>query len=306
MKRAFLSLCLITVLAGCGGGGGDSTAISTYVGATNQALITASNAKELSADVYDGVLTASEVIVANVSDSSTGSTIPSIFSVASSINEAAANGVKKTLDTSEVSKAAVVTVQDTIYGAAGSYTFVFNINEDTGSFSGTISFSYYQAYTTDTTTINGSITCTGNVNLYTEEITRITVTMHGLQITGDMVSSTLDGTESLIVSGSTVTFIASVVFNDLLHNKSYWLKDFNLTVNGSTSIVSGKYYHSDYGYVAISTVSPLVNSSVYDMPTGGQLLFSGSNGTDVRLTFTLTGYTMEADTTGTGTYVAIP
>ena len=107
-------------------------------------------------------------------------------------------------------------------------------------------------------------------------------------------------------TGYTKSLIMSVVLLDSADNRTYWLKDYTATLAGDTMSISGTYYDHDHGYVVISTVTPLTVSEYSSTPTAGQLLFTGSNGTKARLTYTSSGYILEVDAGGNDTYVVVP
>ena len=96
-----------------------------------------------------------------------------------------------------------------------------------------------------------------------------------------------------------------MVLLDSSTGKTYWVKDYTYTLTGSSLTISGTYYDPDYGYVTVTTVTPLQVASTDAWPTAGVLLFTGANGSRARLTFTSTGYTVEVDT-GSGFYTTVP
>jgi hypothetical protein len=123
----------------------------------------------------------------------------------------------------------------------------------------------------------------------------------------------MTGSEAYSNSGTEETVTMSAVVTDNVSGRTYWEKDYNLTFSGDSLTLSGTHYDPVYGYVVFSTITPITVTAIDATPTSGQLLFSGSNGTKVRLTFFSGGRnsgggspTVEADTTGDGTYVVIP
>ena len=72
--------------------------------------------------------------------------------------------------------------------------------------------------------------------------------------------------------------------------------------------VSGKYYDSDYGYVTITTLTPLCIYYNDSFPSDGVFVITGDTGigggsTKAQLTvLSSTTYQVEADTNGDGTY----
>lgn len=307
-KSSILVFAALSLLAGCGGGGSSAPA---YSGATTQAAVTTSNAKALSVDAYSGSqLSGAAAGVAKETGSGSGSGQPALLQEAAGIVKQSVGTVVGRQKTTAKSVAA--TVQNTIYGFSGSFTYSISYNQTTGDFSGTISFSQYMA-TSTSTTLSGSITFSGNYSpgLYNNQDSgalsgSLTVHLNNLTGTCNSKSFTLNGSMTYSISGTTDTVTMSVVLTDNVSGRTYWVRNFTLTLTGSSLTVSGTYYDPVHGYVIISTVTPLTVSSVDATPTAGQLLFTGFNGTRARLTFSGTGYTLEADTAGNGTYVVVP
>jgi hypothetical protein len=127
--------------------------------------------------------------------------------------------------------------------------------------------------------------------------------LQGVQGTDSFI---LNGSMSSSITGSTKNLSMSVVIIKGADNSTYWHKDFSLALTGNSMTVSGTYYDYVHGYVVISTVTPLTVSSYSTKPTSGQLLFTGSNGTKARLTYTNSGHILEVDAAGNNTYVGVP
>jgi len=296
------AVALVIGLSGCGGGGGgggDDTS-SSYKGNTAQAIVTTSNAKALSVDVVNDVQNTTAVGIVAKSISGVSVSAPKLVAIANTIKNSIVS-----IHSKSAAKTVASTEQGTEYGYSGSFSYSGNLNESTGAFSGSISFNQYREMS-DTAVISGTIGFSGVFNQTTEEFTSLSITVTDLQ--GSM------GAESFVMNGSmhlsnTVysrNLSLSIVLLDVANNRTYWLKDFNLALSGDYMTMSGVYYDYTYGYVVISTVTPLYVSSYSGDPTSGQLLFTGNNGTKARLTFTYSGYTLEVDASGNNTYVVIP
>lgn len=122
-------------------------------------------------------------------------------------------------------------------------------------------------------------------------------------------SYTAGGNISLSQADGTKNVKISLVMKNGSTGKTYWIKDYAYSItSGSpqTLTITGTYYDHDYGYVTISTLTPLQVTSLNTWPTAGVLLFSGSNGSKARMTFTFSGYTVEVDTNGNGSFITVP
>jgi len=301
-KQFLLIFTGISLLAGCGGGGGGSSSTPAYTGVTTQATVTTSNAKNLSADAYSGSQLSSAVSgVAKETGDTGGQT--ALLPETASILEQSVTGIVNTPKVSAKTMAA--TAQNTVNGYSGSYSYAINVDQNSGAFNGTITFSQYKASSTSIT-MSGNIGFSGVYNQATGTFSSLTITMSNLAGTSGTRSCKMDGTVTYTTSGASKIIAMSAVLTDNASGRTYWVKDFTLTLTGTSLTVSGTYYDPIHGYVVISTVTPLTVSAIDGNPTSGRLLFTGSNGTKARLTFTNGSYTVEADTAGNGTYVVVP
>jgi len=304
-KRLLLIVAGFSLLAGCGGGGGDGSSAgggTVYNGVTTQATVTTSNAKTLSVDAYAGSqLSAAATGVAKQATGSSGQSM--LLQQAADILEGSVKTIVGSPDSS--AKAVDATAQDTVAGFSGSFSYSITYDQASGAFNGTITFSQYME-TSTSPRMAGSITFSGVFNQATGLFTSLTISMNSLTGTKDGKSYSLAGSVSYSTSGVSKSVSMSVVLTDNASSRTYWVKDYALVLTGTTLTVAGTYYDPIHGYVVLSTVTPLTVSTMDAMPTAGQLLFTGSNGTKARLTFTVSGYIVEVDTTGNGTYVLVP
>lgn len=295
----------LSMVAGCGGGGGSSSGGSSgYTGVTTQAVVTSSNAKALSADAYTGgQLSASASGMAKDATGGGGEAV--LLQQASTILKHSVATIVGSSPSMAKVVAAAATMQDTVYGYSGSFIYSITYDQVSGAFSGSITFSQYRDVSTSPM-LSGSISFSGMYSEATGSFTSLTISMSGLTGIAEGRSFGLAGSVSYGTGGASETVSMSVVLTDMLSGRTYWVKDYALVLTGTSLTLTGTYYDPVHGYVIISTVTPLTVATVDALPTSGQLLFSGSNGTRARLTFTGSGYVVEVDATGTGTYVVVP
>ena len=304
-KKMLLIPAVLTMLAGCGGGGGASTPTDvSYSGLTTQATVSSSNAKALSAEAYSGNQLASELSgIGKMAVDSDGQL--SLVQETAAALETSIAAVVTSPKSSAKAVFATVSAQNTIPGFSGSGSYSVTIDQNTGVFSGTLSLSQNKDSSTSAA-ITGTLDFSGTYNITSDSFTSMDMIFHNLSAIKGAASYTMSGSVTSSTSGATKNVTISIILADNVSGRSYWLKDYTLTLTGSTLSVSGKYYHPAHGFVIISTITPLTVSAIDGTPTAGQLLFSGNNGTKARLTFAESGQTVEADTTGNGSYVVIP
>ncbi|OGT96305.1 MAG: hypothetical protein A2X80_10285 [Geobacteraceae bacterium GWB2_52_12] len=307
--KAWSAVALVLSMTGCGGG--DSTSVSattqgdavvtTYAGNTSLAVVTASNAKSLSLDAYQGVQTFSSAAAVGKAANDSQPSPPRLQELSKTLEIGIQTAVTKSTSTAKV---AAATVAETINGASGNYSYTIEVNQATGAFSGTLVFSEYRAYT-NSVLISGGVDCYGVYDKSHQIFTSITISMKGLSGTWNERVETITGTISIDQLGSAKTITISVVLLDVSSNCTYCFKDLIFAFSETSLTVSGTYYDPIHGYVVISTVTPLAPSAFANPATSGRLLFTGSNGSQARLTFTTSGETVEADTAGNGDFVIV-
>lgn len=299
-------LILSLLLVGCGGGAGDGgsggSVSPTYSGSTTQAIVTTSNARAISADAYSASQLASAVsgVAKSAGDSNGHAPLLQNLAVILEGSVATILGPSKTS-----AKVAAATAQNTVMGFSGSFSYSINYDQVTGAFNGTVSFSQYRE-TAFSATISGSMDFSGVYNQPAASFTSLNISMKNLNGSQGGKSFSLAGNLAYSSGIGTKSVTMSVLLIDNLTSRTYWAKDFALTLVGSLLTMSGIYFDPLYGFVVISTVAPLTVASMDAVPTAGQLLFAGANNTKARLTFAGSGYTVEADTAGNGNYVVVP
>ncbi len=308
-KRLLLVLAGFSLLAGCGGGGGGGSETglpSAYTGKTTQAVVTTTNARTLSSEAYSGcqMVSTFDVLGKAVTDSNSQS--PLLQSLVSLLDSTVSTVIQEP-KTLTKSVQAASTLQNTILGYTGSYTYTISIDPVSGASSGTLSFSQYNP-----SNRNGSVTMTGFINfsgVYNQSISNfssLNMSLNNIVVTSSSGNVKISGSFAASIDGSTKTYSMTVAITDNVSNNTILLKDYTLKFNGGSFVFTGTYYNPTHGYVVISTDIPLTVYSLSGMPTSGQLLFTGSNGTKARLSFGgRNPYTVTADTVGNGMYVEI-
>lgn len=291
MKRVILAALAAAVLGGCGGGGGGGGTADVgtqYTGKSTQAVVDASNAKALSKDALGSVQQAVSI----------GGT-DGIFKIASDAPQSSfqiqpvisilKNCALKTRSKPAVAKTVALVESGTEYGStsggSGSYDYFFNINDTTGADSGTITFKSYVAYS-GAPVISGSMSVSNSDGPGVDDFS-VTVNMSNISVTASPLSLTMNGTISVIGTATKETVSTSIVTLDNSTKKTHYMKDLKMELTNATGkmTISGTFYNNDYGYVVISTTTPLSTYNFDSYISSGELLFTGANGTKARLVF---------------------
>jgi hypothetical protein len=311
LRKMLLVGAMFSLLAGCGGGGSGGVADpaanlpAAYTGNKAPATVTAANAKALSVDVYNFSQDASSLNVLGKAVAGNGAQSPLLLQAVSTLEDTVSKSAASSKSESKV-VAATATVQNAIPGYSGSCTYSISVDISSGSTSGTFTFSQFQADSTSVA-MNGTVTFSGVFNSSTDTFSSFSMGMTGMVVTDGSTSITLSGQLTASVSGSTKTTTMTLAITDTISNRTVVLKDYTLQLyNNSSLTVTGTYFDPVNGYVVISTLTPLSVSDLSVSPTAGRLLFTGSNGTKARLTFTSSGYIVDVDTVGNGTFILVP
>ncbi len=301
-----LLLVIVMGMTGCGGGGGSSPVqTSNYTGTTSKATVTTSNAKALSEDAFSGgQLALSTNVLAKAVGGSNHETLIPLY-----VSEVIKNCISAGLHASKsTGKSVASTTSDsgTIPGYSGSASYSINADTSTGSISGSVTFSNFKPDATSAG-ISGHVSFTGNINVTTGDISSLSMAFSGISASDGSTNYSMNGTVAISASGLNETLTISMTLYSSATQKKMWIKNYSYQYNGSSNTLtcSGTYYDPAYGYVVMSTIIPLYISDISGTPTSGQLLFTGENNTKARLTFTTSGYRIEADTTGSGTFSVV-
>ncbi len=303
---------LITI-PGCGGGG-DGGGIEappsiSYTGLTTWAIIDENNAQVIATGSYLTGSAGSEIgdpiagAVQNGEEEQIGR--PRSLILAQAL-EKALRQVDVTSMSDSVAVGAIQSESGTESGTCGgSVSWTINYDDVTGDFTGSFNF---DSYCEDGTTLSGGIDVSGTINLTTEEFVQISMSFALLTVTSGSDSFTADGDIAYDFSVSSITVTIDMLLQDNSTSEVFWIENFIMTMTVESDyvdvdIVSGRFYHPDYGYVVLSTGISLrfYYSDVW--PSQGELICTGDGGTKARLSaISSTQYRVEADTNGDGTY----
>lgn len=311
MKRfcsLLLGMLLAISLTGCGGGGdGDGPAGITYTGLTTQATIDENNAEDIATGAYQGGATVEEFgdIMGVVQDGEDGYIGRPRCLVLSEALEKAFRRVDVTSVSGVVAYGAIVTVSETEDGSCGgSMSWTLSLDDVAGDFTGSFDFNNYCE---DDTTLSGSMSASGKIDLVTKEFVKISMTFTALTAEAEGDSFTANGDISFEFSESSITVTMNMYLRDNSTRKVYWVEDYFMSITEGTDYVevevSGRFYDPDDGYVVVSTPESLRIYDVDDGPRQGVLLVEGANNTKAKLTAVdSTTCRVEADTDGDDIY----
>ena len=282
---SFCFACSIFLITSCGGGGGGDdgpTIPASYDGLTTQAAITTANAEELVLGAWDGGLPADNA--GDVISLATKSSVPDSSSPL--VTDILKNTVLDLYSETQNNIHPLATASDTMAGdCGGTASFFLTVNEDNGSFTGKLTFT---DYCSDGVVINGITPFSGRASTSDGEIVYLKMIFDDLNAIDGTTSQTLtDGSISFSLN-STRTIetetINYVLVDDSLA-KACWINNYVLVFNLDTgsSTLTGRFYHPDYGYINISTLTPMTTSGT-TLPTSGVLLFTGQT-SQAKLTF---------------------
>lgn len=313
-RSLFLILVSVSFLVACGGGGGGGVPANptslAYTGSTAKALISQSNAAEITSEALTGGISANIFTeFAAVSAGSEGTDANRLnLSVTAIAMQNAVDNLLTASPSSTGAAKAVQTEQETINGACGGTAAGFvQVDDVTGVFSGELTFANY----CDTNiTLNGKTDFSGIINLTTDQIENIEFNFGYLTSTEPSGSSIIDGNLLIVNQSNGFNITMDMYLQD--GSDVYWINNYNIeAIENPSSVsitVSGVFYDPNYGYVTLSTPENLVVYGNDRLPTSGILLVEGEMGvsggpTKAKLTCKPTGlFQVEADTDGDGIY----
>jgi len=289
------------LLSACGdsGGGGIPVDNSKYSGVSARADITLANAVAFTSDAYAaGSIGASQNLIGvMVKADADVCTLPEIATL---LQKSATVGM------AQQSGAPVLTgvaTTQTIYGAAGgSYSLSWDRDQATGNFSGKVTYSNYKAVTSGPT-ISGTVTMTGAYNDSTARYESITMVFSPLSVTSESNTANLYGSFAFSTEGASQMLRISCTMH-VNPGKCYWIKDWTYNFSSGKLTVTGVYYHPSYGYVEMTTPTPLTTTSLSGMPTAGVFQAAGGHCTKGRMTFSAAGSIVTACVEGSTEWLA--
>lgn len=295
--RCILSLASAAlVLAACGGGGGGGgggpVAPAGYTGLTSQAVLTNANVLTLVSGAWGGGAASSVAGVVPLANQANIQTPVGMLEFTSRLK----NLVLQTRSTGRavVQPAVAVPIDPLLGSCGGSASFTLDVNEVSETFSGQINFDNYCTLGTPNSVVSGLLAFSGQVNPANGSLGLLQMVFNPLTLSDAISNPTFsrtitEGSASFTFAGNGLSEVDTLnyVMRDNLQPKTYWIDNYVMPITyGVVSDeigLTGRYYDSDFGYVDISTLSPLL-ISVEPMPNGGVLLFSG-NTSQARLSF---------------------
>jgi len=197
--KLMILFLVLSLLSACGGGGGGAGAGGTsstisYTGVTSQATIDSSNGNTISKEVYQGGGTGA--VLGSVASLETEDIDLSSMSGRSHI-VALAQSVKGALEQIDVTSAsingqsrALQTESSSISGSCGgSASYFISVDDQTGDFSGSFSFSSYCDFGE---IISGSISFSGNIDPNTLVFSQIGMTFSNVTMISGSDSFTVE------------------------------------------------------------------------------------------------------------------
>lgn len=317
IRCGLVSAILCSILIACGGGGGGGGASSPYTGISTPATLTSQNAQEIVLAAYEGGAIGSGSLVplsANraISTTTVSASIPQKLSgllhdATENIFTAKLSGPRSLTAVPRAPFTETGTEPD-LYGI-GSISYSLTIDDVTWTFSGSFTFNNYH-FSPDEY-LNGTFSVSGKSDPNTG--------ISSFSMSSNMMIGVMEGQAfsflSFSYSESVVSyypFESNSSMTYYLRNDAtgdvYWVNNYNINAIETSSttvemIISGTFYHPDYGNVTFSTIVPLQYSIFDYAPSAGSVLFVGANNTKAIMTcLNNTRYRIEVDADGNGVY----
>ena len=276
-------------LVACGGGGsgGGNAPIEplglTYTGVTSPAVIDSNNAAELASGAFIGGETGSNfgIISSVTADQLKIVRELKLYQVAQIFSEPI---YKIDINSQRGDSLAVQTEQDTIPGdCGGSASYTVNVNDVTGGFTGSMTFN---GYCSDNATITGTTGFSGQIDINSGDFLNFNLDINMVSLSSGNQSYTIDGDISVDVSGPSSTASLEMKMKDN-SGEVFWVNNYVLNISEDVDYVdieaSGRFYNPTYGYVVLSTITPLRTYNIYEWPSSGELQIVGGEDTKAQL-----------------------
>jgi hypothetical protein len=308
--RLLLSALGILGLVACGGGGGGGGIAPPepnpglpYTGVTSPAIIDSNNAVELASGAFIGGETGSNfgIISSVTADQSKIVREIKLYEVAQIFSEPI---YKIDINSHRRDSLAVQTEQDTIQGdCGGSASYTVQVDDVSGAFTGSMTFN---GYCSENATITGNAGFSGQVDINSGEFLNFNLDINMVSLKSGNQSYIIDGDISVDVSGPSSTASLEMKMKDN-SGEVFWVYNYVLNISEDVDYVdikaTGRFYNPTYGYVDLSTITPLRTYNIYEWPSSGELQMVGGEGTKARLIVVNKNfYQIIADTNGDANY----
>lgn len=310
-------LGIISTLGTGGDDGGGGVAPVTYTGLEAQAAITSDNAKPLAEVAFLGVAAGTSFSVAVdqqvVQDETRAASVITItrmlYDTISSLNAS---------NTLSAMPTGWVETQPPIPGeCGGTASGSLNVNESDRTFSGSLAFSNFCNFGI---TMNGTVAFDGTCDAATFdpvtqtcEMEEFTMRFTTFTTSGYGVSETMTGTVATMVTATGYENTVNLVLRIDNENITFKFEDYVTTVTEGSPpgydsvVVTGNVYHPSYGFVVVSTPTPVqfYSEALDTQPLSGVALLTGAAGTVGPTTATITfidsnSYQIAVDSDGDG------
>jgi hypothetical protein len=317
-----------TLGSGGGGGDGDGGGVEpvTYTGLSTLALIDRDNALPLGEVAFLGVTAGTAITpVANVQSAPLAETrSASIITITRALHDAV-NDIQVNSALSSLPVGWVETIPRTPGICGGFISGSLEVDESTEEVSGYILFEdYCEGFTTDPAdgiTMDGRVTFTGTCDSATFnnppencDLTDYIMTFTTFNVRGFGESETMTGTIASNITPTGFEATLNLLLREDNANVTYKFENYVITVTVDSPagydpvVVSGNVYHPAYGYVIVSTPTPVLfyTDMLDSPPLSGVVLLTGANGTaggptTARFTFVdVNSFTAAVDENGDG------
>ena len=297
-------LGLLSIIAtgggGGGGGGGGTTGGVTYVGNTNPAVITTTNASKLTANVIGGAPSPAFTSPASANSGTRVSNADAPRVGAAHLAQRLDGVIRKTLADTQpglsTRQVAPAYERTELCDSGSIRTFAFGTLNNDGT--GTLTIDFNDCRFGDET-LSGSGTITIIVfDLMYFLPTNFTVSFPLLTFSNSTLDINISMSGSLHSQSTIATDTETITFNVVEQNNNtgemLWVKDLVMVnvydyiaypSSYSETVSNGRVYDSIEGYVNVSTTQPLVFGTLtQSFPDSGQLLLTGAANAQIRVT----------------------
>lgn len=311
MRRALavFAMLLLAGLSACGGGGGGGGSASPYTGLTTPAVVTTSNADNIARQAFQGGdLGASTTLApARSGDARAAAERPMELTLVRILSGAANAAFPGPVAARAPQPRSTYTDWFPDGAGIGRVDFTLNINDVTGAFTGTFSFTNFHG--DGGGIIDGPVAVSGYYDAQAQSITEILFNFQSVHIVdvAEGADVTAIGTVDLISGTSGGSAILNIVFIDNASRKTLWLSNVTLVDTIGTgyydTTLSGRIYLHDYGYVDMVTLTPFHYLTGSSYPSSGQFVVTGKDNKKVQLMVVApTQYLLDVDTNGDGAW----
>lgn len=309
-----LSIVIIFTLVACQGSNeapapagppAGGAAVAPYSGLSTQAVLTSTNAEELSTAAFSGVPIGNAMAIMGIDGDLDAGSPAQQSTVANILADLIPQIDVRAFSSANAASGAIMNASKTINGSCGgTATYSIEYDDSGGSFVGDLIFTNYCENGVVINTVGASVIM-GNYDDNQNLFNNFSLTVTNTTVTSNNVTYTLLGS-------ITYNFLNANAFTcqlELLVDKghvTYMVNNYQLSASQTPTYrdisITGRYYHPSHGYVDVTTTTPFRYMTGDVHPTIGVLVLAGDN-SGARLTImSSTTYRAECDADGDGTY----